>query len=70
MRMIRQAHQPPTPTVRASQPTPQPRPTTKCATCAHQNDFSYRCNQHDQTATTCGGYRIVLECDGWTEAGQ
>jgi hypothetical protein len=56
-------------TVSASQPTTQP-VERKCATCAHCNDFAYECQQHDQTAVYRDGYRIVVQCDGYTEAGQ
>jgi hypothetical protein len=60
----------PTPTVSASTPTLTPPVERKCATCAHCNDFAYECQQHDQTAVYRDGYRIVVQCDGYTEAGQ
>jgi hypothetical protein len=61
-------------TVSASQPTTQPPVTTKCITCKHFHDLDHDCGQHDTRATYSGGYgsgyKIVLECSGYEEAGQ
>lgn len=53
------------------QPTPQPTPqptATKCATCAHQENFEHNCEQHERRVVETAGRYIVLICSGYQMA--
>ena len=49
----------------ALQPTTQPQPTTKCATCRHLTDLTHDCRVHRCVMSEHDGRVIVHECSGW-----
>ena len=49
----------------ALQPSSQPQPTTKCATCRHLTDLTHDCSVHRCVMSERGGRIIVHECSGY-----